>query len=104
MLFWPVLAVLVYGVSSVRAWWRVLRRDELVPRERWSARPVVGGLVLASSVVATLLIGRIAYILGDAFTHGYDELDPVGFLMLLAAMSAAVALLVGEWVLVGRDE
>ena len=51
-------------------------------------------------------IGRllIAFILHDAATNGHDELDPVGFLMLLAAMAAAIALLVGEWVLVGRDE
>ncbi len=60
--------------------------------------------MVVSGVIATLLIVWIAFILRDAFTHGYDELDPVGFPMLLAAMSAAVALLVGEWVLVGRDE
>lgn len=104
MLFWPVLVVLVYGVPSVRGWWRVLRRDDLVPPDRWGDRPVVGGLVVASSVIASLLILWIGFILQDAFSNGYDELGPVGFLMMLAAMATAIALLVGEWVLVGRDD
>jgi hypothetical protein len=51
-----------------------------------------------------LLIAWIGYILHDAFTNGYDELDPLGLLMLLAAVATAIALLVGEWVLVGRDD
>lgn len=104
MLFWPVLVVLVYGVPSVRGWWRVLRRDDLVPPDRWIARPAIATLVMFSSVIASLLILWIGYILHDAFTHGYDELDPVVLLMMLAAMAAAIALLVGEWVLVGRDD
>ena len=94
MLFWPVLVVVVYLPPSVRGWWRVLRREELIPRGRWHARPGAGIVVAVSASLAVVLILLFAANLPDASRTQ----------LLLAAVASAVALLVGEWVLVGRDE
>lgn len=103
-LFWPVVAVVGLGWPSLRAWWRMCRGDGLMPRECLQARPAAAAAMLAACVLA---IGIVVFV--NAMPAGYfpSELGvsrAVSYLYKLSMTLSAVALLVGEWVLVGRDD
>lgn len=103
MLFWPVVALAGLGWWSVRAWWRICRGQGLMPRECLQARPVAAGVLLTAGALA---IGIVVFV--NAMPSGYfaSELGVsrvVSNLYRLAMTLSAIALLVGEWVLVGRE-
>jgi hypothetical protein len=94
------LALLVFGATSLRAFWRVLRRRPILSDARIGEHPVLSALVMLGSQVAHFLVVSVFY----AIRSVYPEFDgnAAGPLML-AAMLYAIALLVGEFVLTGRE-
>ena len=87
-----------------RALARLFRRAELIPDSHLRERPVVAALVTIASILGILLF-LLAGSVWLAVLRGADGDDiggPLAFVLMLALMSFAIALLTGELVLVGR--
>jgi hypothetical protein len=104
---WDLYAAGIFVVMCalpLRALTRLIRRAELIPDSHLRERPVVAALVTIASVFG-LVLCLLAASVWLAVMRGADGSDvggPVGFALMLALMSFAIALLTGEIVLVGR--
>lgn len=94
------LALLVFGATSVRAFWRVLRRRPILSDTRIGEHQVLSTLVMLGNLFAHFLVFNVFYALWSVYPD-FDG-NAAGPLML-AAMLYAFALLVGEFVLVGSE-
>jgi hypothetical protein len=94
------LAVLVFGATSVRAFWRVFRRRPILSDTRIGEHPVLSAIVTLGSLFAHFLVFTVFYVLWSVYPD-FDG-NAAGPLML-SAMLYAIALLVGEFVLNGHE-
>jgi hypothetical protein len=87
---------------AVRALVRPLRRSAFLPESHLRERPVVGTLVALAAAFASFLVFNV----GLAFLQTWPDTHDVNFggPTLLALLLYAIALLIGEIVLVGRTE
>ena len=99
-------AIMLIGfmLPGFRAWARVIRGGDLIPASRFEDRPVVAGLVALCCGFACLLTIFFTSVLSAALSRGGDDVGgPLGFFFGLMMIGATTGLLVGEFVLVGRD-
>jgi hypothetical protein len=98
------ITLLGFMFPGFRAWVRVIRGGELIPAWRFDERPVVAAMVALSCGFACLVAFLVTSVLGDVLTGQADDVGgPLMFFFVLMGMAAAIGLLVGECVLVGRD-
>jgi hypothetical protein len=97
-------ALVGFIIPGSFAWRRVLRERELIPAARLRKRPVVAFVVVINCMVALALLWLFITVLADAGDKGYrGDLGPLGGVVLLGVATSAIALLVGELVLVSFD-
>lgn len=103
--FVSIVTLAGFVIPGALAWWRVVRGQGLIPEARLRERPVVSGVVALSSGLTVTLALFFVYVLADAWATAYQgDLGPLGGVGLLAMMTSAVALLVGECALIGFDK
>jgi len=101
---WDLYGALVYGVLCLlplRALERLLHRSTLVPDSHIRERPVVASLVVVTSVLGWALALLAGWVAITNLPHE-DIGGPLGGALMLALVLFAIALLIGELVLVGR--
>lgn len=102
---WYLSMVTLVGfiIPGALAWWRVCRRRPLIPGERLRERPVVTAIVALTCAFTIAIAAFLIVVVADAMEKAADDIGgPLGFFCMIMAMAAAIALLVAEWVLVGR--
>jgi hypothetical protein len=103
-LFLSFIALGGYVLPGALACRRILLTRELIPDKLLSTRPIVAFLVATFSLITLVLVWFVIYVLADAGRHAYQgDLGPLGGVLMLAAISSAIALLVGELVLARGD-
>ena len=91
----------MFGATSARALWRVVRGRRILNDVRIGEHPVLTSLITLGSLFAHLLVANVFL----AIWRIYPDFDGnAAGPLVLAAMLYAIALLVGEFVLVGRDK
>jgi hypothetical protein len=96
---WTALVVLVFGATSVRALWRVVRRRAIVSDAHIAERWIVATLITLASLFAHLLVALVFHALWST----YPDFDGnAAGPLALAGMLYAFSLLAGEAVLVGK--
>jgi hypothetical protein len=97
------VALAGFLLPGFRAWARVLRGGDLIPAVRLRERPIEAAMVALACVFAIGFAVLVSSVLVDVWAKGGDDVGgPIVFFTALAAMAAAIALLIGELVLVGR--
>jgi hypothetical protein len=94
----------VFGVLcllSLRALERLFHRSTFVPDAHIRERPVVASLVVVSSILGWALALLAGWVAITSLPHE-DIGGPLGGALMLALVLFAIALLIGELVLVGR--
>jgi hypothetical protein len=98
------ITLLGYMLPGYRAWARVIRGGDLIPVSRFEDRPVVAFLVALCCGFACLMSILVTSVVGAALSGRAEDVGgPLGSFFVLMMMAAAIGLLVGECVLVGRD-
>ena len=94
----PLLVLAVFVVPATRALLRLIRRADLIREDHLREAPVVSTLVFLASTCASFLFLNLAW----AFlTHAGRDVELAPF-VFFGAIWLALALLIGEIVLVGR--
>jgi hypothetical protein len=99
-LLWSAALILVFMVLPLRGAWRLVRHHELVPESHIRERPYVATLVVLASQCSNFLLLLVAWVLLTTLPESGDV--NIAGPAVLALMLLAIALLVGEVVLVGR--
>jgi hypothetical protein len=98
------ITLLGFMLPGFRAWVRVIRGGDLIPVSRFEDRPVVAFLVALFCGFACLVTIVFTSVLSAVLSQGGDDVGgPLGMFFGLMMIGAAIGLLVGECVLVGRD-
>ena len=101
---WDLYGAVIFAVMCLlplRALERLLHRAEFVPDAHIRERPIVASLVVVSSMFGWAL-ALLAGWVGITSLPAEDIGGPLGGALMLALMLFAIALLIGELVLVGR--
>jgi hypothetical protein len=102
--FLSMVTMVGFIIPGALAWWRVCRRRPLIPGERLRERPVVTAVVALSSAFTLAMAAFLIVVIADALEKAADDIGgPLGFFGMIMVMAAAIALLVAELALVGRD-
>jgi len=101
---WTATILAVMFLLPARALLRLLRRAELIPDTHLRERPLVASLTAIFSLLGCALIFLVVFvwITTPPDVMNSDIGGPLAFFGSLALMCFAVALLIGELVLVGR--
>ena len=99
-LLWFTALILVFLVLPLRAAWRLVRHHQLVPESHILERPYVATLVVFASHCSNFLLLLVAWALLTTLPDSAHV--NIAGPAVLALMLLAIALLVGEVVLVGR--
>jgi hypothetical protein len=94
------LSVLLYFVLPARAWLRILRRDPLIPDDLLRARPLSAFFVLVLAGLGALLFFTFLRLKTGPAIEDFEGNS--GFTALMALMTYALALPVGEFLLMRR--
>ncbi len=104
----PLLASAIalpgFILPGFRAWARVIGGRELIPAERFQERPMMAAMVALFGGFASFMAILITSIVADVIEKAADDIGgPLGLFCAIMAMAAAIALLIGEVLVVGRD-